>query len=205
MIVLDMIAIMSDQILVHLQPKAVAKKSLEKNEHLFHRGDPVRALFLVMEGCVNLLRYHEDGSPAVLQRSASRSILAEASVFSDHYHCDAVAATQTDILVVPVGVIRDLLDNEPAFARAWARHLSHELQSARKRAEIVSLRTVGARLDAWLTWNDGQLPAKGEWRRLAEEIGVSPEALYRELSSRRHLILQEGRSMKPSSKRAITP
>lgn len=188
-----MIAIMSDQILVHLQPKAVAKKSLEKNEHLFHRGDPVHALFLVMEGCVNLLRYHVDGSPAVLQRSGTRSVLAEASVFSEHYHCDAVAATQTDILVVPIGVVRDLLNNEPAFARAWTRHLSHELQSARKRAEIVSLRTVGARLEAWLTWNDGQLPSKGEWRRLAEEIGVSPEALYRELSGRRHLIPQEDR------------
>ncbi|WP_411755701.1 Crp/Fnr family transcriptional regulator [Sinorhizobium meliloti] len=129
---------MSDQILVYLQTKAVAKKSLEKNEHPFHRDDPVHALFLVTEGCVNLLRYQEDGSPAVLQRSGGRSILAEASVFSDHYHCDAVAATQTSILVVPVGVVRALLNNEPAFAAAWARHLSFELQSARKRAEIVS-------------------------------------------------------------------
>ncbi|MFQ6160826.1 cyclic nucleotide-binding domain-containing protein [Sinorhizobium meliloti] len=108
---------MSDQILVNLQPKAVAKKSLEKNEHLFHRGDPVHALFLATEGCVNLLRYHVDGSRAVLQRSASPTIIAEASVFSDHYHCDAVAATQTDILAVPIGVVRDLLYNEPAFAR----------------------------------------------------------------------------------------
>lgn len=114
-------------------------------------------------------------------------------MFSEHYHCDAMAAAKTHILAVPIGVIRDLLNDEPAFARAWTRHLSHELQSARKRAEIVSLRTVGARLDAWLTWNDGQLPSKGEWRRLAEEIGVSPEALYRELSGRRHLVPQEDR------------
>nr|WP_225169728.1 Crp/Fnr family transcriptional regulator [Ensifer sp. IC4062] len=184
---------MSDQILVHLQPKAVAQKSLDKNEHLFHRGDPVHALFLVTEGCVNLLRYHVDGSPAVLQRSGAPSVLAEASVFSEHYHCEAVAADKTNILAVPIGVVRDLLDNEPAFARAWSRHLAHELQSARKRAEILSLRAVGARLDAWLTWNDGQLPSRGEWRRLAEEIGVSPEALYRELSGRRHLVLQEVR------------
>jgi hypothetical protein len=29
------------------------------------------------------------------------------------------------------------------------------------------------------------LPPKGEWKSVAEQIGVSPEALYRELSRRR--------------------
>lgn len=182
-----MIAIMFEEILVHLERKAVAKRWFEKNEHLFHRGDPVLALFLVSEGSVNLIRYQEDGRPAVLQRSEDLSILAEASVFADHYHCDAVAAKKTNVLVIPIAAVRELLEHDAAFARAWAKHLSQELQSARKRAEIASLRTVRARLEAWLTWNEDDLPTKGGWRGLAEELGISPEALYRELSSRRSL------------------
>ena len=108
-------------------------------------------------------------------------------MFSGHYHCDAIAVVATAVMAVPVREVRRWLNQDHVFALEWTKHLSWELQSARKRAEIISLRTVGARLDAWLTWNDGDLPPKGEWRRLAEEIHVSPEALYREISRRRLL------------------
>ncbi|KOF17280.1 cAMP-binding protein [Ensifer adhaerens] len=177
-----MIAIMSAKIITHLLPKAVARKSFAKREHLFHGGDPVRVLFLVANGCVHLVRYQADGNPAILQRATSETILAEASLFSERYHCDAVATTTTEALLVPIGDVRSLLEHDAAFAAEWMAHLSRELQSARKRAEIATLKTVGARLSAWLAWNDGELPPKGQWRGVADEIGVSAEALYREIS-----------------------
>jgi CRP-like cAMP-binding protein len=182
---MNMIAIMSNEILAFLRPKAVAHRSFERNEHLFHRGDPVQVIFVVIGGCANLIRYQEHGSPAILQRATPGTVLAEASLFAEHYHCDAIAATAMEAVAVPIGEVRRLLSDDRVFALEWTRHLSRELQSARKRAEIISLRTVGARLDAWLIWNDGELPTKGEWRRMAEEIAVSPEALYREISRRR--------------------
>jgi hypothetical protein len=46
------------------------------------------------------------------------------------------------------------------------------------------MKTVAARLDAWIEWN-GELPPKGEWISLAAELAVSPEALYREIGRRR--------------------
>jgi uncharacterized protein YjiS (DUF1127 family) len=46
----------------------------------------------------------------------------------------------------------------------------------------MSLKTVKAKLDAWLAWNDGKLPLKGTWKQLADDIGVSREALYREVA-----------------------
>lgn len=182
---------MYEKIIDHLRPRAVASKSFEKGEHLFHRDDPVRALFLITAGCVHLIRYQTDGSAAVSQRSGPGTVLAEASVFSGHYHCDAVATTTTVAMLVPIAEARRLLDHDPTFARAWATHLSRELQNARKRAEIVALRTVSARLDAWITWNDGRLPRKGDWKALADEIAVSPEALYREMSRRRRSYLTQ--------------
>lgn len=145
----------------------------------------MRVMFLVTDGCANLVRYQEDGRPAVLQRARRGTVLAEASVFSDQYHCDAVAAMATEVVVVAIGDIQRLLNEDHVFALKWSRHLSNELQHTRKHAEILSLRTVAARLDAWLTRSDGDLPAKCEWRRLAEENAVSPEALYREISRRR--------------------
>jgi hypothetical protein len=49
----------------------------------------------------------------------------------------------------------------------------------------VSLKTVAERLDAWLALHDDGLPPKGQRLRVASEIGVTPEALYRELARRR--------------------
>ena len=48
----------------------------------------------------------------------------------------------------------------------------------------MSLWTVSERLDFWLAWNEGAMPKRGLWKGVAEEIGVSPEALYWELAAR---------------------
>ena len=84
-----------------------------------------------------------------------------------------------------VNKIRALLLRSPEFSEAWARHLAHEAQKARLKAEILSLKTVAARLDAWIISNDGHVPGKGEWKAVASQIGVSPEALYREIAKHR--------------------
>jgi CRP-like cAMP-binding protein len=181
---LDMIEIMSNLIFDYLRPKAAASKSFEKGETLFHRGDAIHMLFLVAEGYVHLMRFQADGKSAVLQRAGPMTVLAEASVFSERYHCDAIAMMAGRALLVPMTTLRQLLAREPEFARAWMGHVSGELQKVRTRAEILALRSVGAKLDAWTAFNDGQLPPKGHWKSLAEEIGVSPEALYRELAKR---------------------
>jgi CRP-like cAMP-binding protein len=76
------------------------------------------------------------------------------------------------------------LRNEPDFAQAWAAHLAREIQIMRFRSEVLSLKTVASRLDAWLAWQ-GELPLKGQWKEVANQIGVSPEALYREMAKRR--------------------
>ena len=47
------------------------------------------------------------------------------------------------------------------------------------------MRRLSDRLDAWLMMNLGKLPSKGGWLPLAAELGVTPEALYRELARRR--------------------
>lgn len=181
---LNMIEIMSNLIFDYLRPKAVASKNVEKGETLFHRGDPIHMLFLVAEGYVHLMRFQAHGNSAVLQRAGPMTVLAEASVFSDRYHCDAIATTTGRVLLVPMMTMRQLLEREPVFARGWMSHVSGELQKVRTRAEILALRSVGSRLDAWTAFNDGELPPKGQWKNLAEEIGVSPEALYRELAKR---------------------
>lgn len=176
-----MIAIMSD-LIPRLASISMSEKTIDVGTFLFLQGDPVHVLHIVRTGTVHLVRHQPYGATAVLQRATEDKILAEASVYSDTYHCDGLAVSPARILLVPVVDVKRLLEADGCFANLWAAYLARELQATRKRAEIMSLKTVKARLDAWLAWNDGGLPAKGAWKRLADDIGVSPEALYREIA-----------------------
>ncbi len=153
-------------------------------DSLFRLGDPVRRLHLIRSGIVHLVRHHEDGSALILQRARAGSILAEASSYSARYHCDARAETSTVTSALSRTDVREALVERPELSEAWASYLAREVQRARLQAEILSLKTVAARLDAWIAWH-GALPAKGQWSLVALEIGVSPEALYREIANRR--------------------
>jgi len=180
-----MIAIMSKALLERFLELAQRKRELAAGEVLFRAGDPVRSLFLVSSGDVRLVRALPHGIQLTLQRAGAGAILAEASLFASRYHCDAVAAEPSVLRTVPLRRVETMLRDDPEFARAWARHLAHEVQHARAHAEILSLKLVSERIDAWAAIQDGVLPPKGRWRELASEIGVTPEALYRELAKRR--------------------
>lgn len=153
-------------------------------EPLFHLGDPVQLVHIVRTGVVHLIRHQDDGPPLVLQRAGPGSILAEASVYSTRYHCDARVETAATIWAVSRGDLRKRLAESPDFSNAWAEHLAQEVHCARFRAELLTLKTVAARLNAWIAMS-GALPHKGQWLNVALEIGVSHEALYRELAKRR--------------------
>jgi CRP-like cAMP-binding protein len=180
-----MIVIMSSALVSTLSRLKGRKQELAANDVLFRVGDPVLSLFLVADGALRLTRTLPQGFQLTLQRAGPGAILAEASLFADTYHCDASAAEDSLLRVVPVRRIRAALRDDPELASALARDLAHQLHRARAHAEILSLKTVAKRVDAWMALNDGSLPAKGRWLQIASEIGVTPEALYRELARRR--------------------
>ena len=159
--------------------------TFEAGTCLFRHGDEVSVLHLVEDGEAHPVRHRADGGALVLQRALPNTVLAEASVFSKRYLCDGVAVRPTRTLAIVRSAVRRLLAEHPGFANAWTVHLSRELQSTRLRAEILSLNTVRERLEAWIGWNGEGLPTNGTWKAVANEIGTSPEALYRELARRR--------------------
>ena len=172
-------------VLERLRELDSTERTFETGVRLFRVGDKVSVLHLIEDGEAHLVRHRTDGGALVLQRALANTVLAEASVFSARYHCDGVAARPTRTLAIAAPAVRRLLAEDPGFAASWAYQLSRELQSTRLRAEILSLRTVRERLEAWIGWNGERLPGGATWKAVANEIGTSPEALYRELARRR--------------------
>jgi CRP-like cAMP-binding protein len=157
---------------------------LAPGETLFLAGKEVTDIFMVRAGRVHLQRHTTEGAYMVLQDAGPGAVVAEASAYSYRYHCDAVAAEESVVAGLPKARFLSALANEPALAENWAALLAGAVQAARLRAEIRSLPKVADRLDAWLGEGNA-LPEKGRWQVVAAELGVTREALYRELSCRR--------------------
>ena len=161
-------------------------RKLEDGGTLFRRDDPVEWAFLVREGRVSLRRPLQDGGLLTLHMADAGELVAEASLFADHYHCDAVADTATTVSLLPKAQVLSDLENAAASDRLAIRafeRTAKELQKMRTRIEIMRLRKVSDRLDAYLELYAP--PDAGGWVHVADWIGVSPPALYRELAKRR--------------------
>lgn len=177
-----MISVMSDDLELIFAPGLLHR--WPDGATLFHAGDVPKALFRVARGRVLLRRSLDDGAVIALKDSGSGDVVAEASVYATRYHCSAVAAVKTEARALPLAAFRACNARDLVLAAGWVAHLTRTVQYARFRIELRSLPTVRARLDAWLS--DGRtLPDKGHMQDVAAEIGVSREALYRQLSRRR--------------------
>jgi len=178
-----MIAIMFNDIQLLLHGLDRRPLAFEPGETVFRQGDPVRHIFFVTGGAIDLVRHQASGGSIVLQHAGADTILAEASIDSETYHCAAVAVSSSTAWAITKREFLSRLTQNPKLALALIRRLAHELQNARFHTEVLSMRTVAERLDAWIAWR-GALPPKGQWVRLAAELGVSPESLYREIAKR---------------------
>lgn len=174
-----MIAIMSDVWSPVFED--ASERVLDTGAILFHRGDPVQHLFLVREGRVALRRALADGGLLTLHIAGPGEVVAPASLWAKATHCDAVCETDVHLAIRSADEVRGLLGASPATS-ALAQ-ASREVQALRARVEVLRLRRLADRLDAYLDLHGP--PQAGGWVGVADWIGVTPPALYRELARRR--------------------
>jgi CRP/FNR family transcriptional regulator, dissimilatory nitrate respiration regulator len=168
-----------------VEAQARGRIDLGVGEALFRSGDRVARLYLVTAGEVLLERHTPSGVRLVLQRVRAGDVVAEPSVFAETYHCTASSASAVVAALASVETVRSAILSDPASLERLARRFASDVQAARLWAEVLSLRRLSDRLDAWLDLNGSALPARGRWLALAAELAVTPEALYRELARRR--------------------
>ncbi|MGD0142931.1 MAG: Crp/Fnr family transcriptional regulator [Rhizomicrobium sp.] len=160
--------------------------ALGAGQSVFRQGEPIRWLYRVLSGRVRLSRVLARGPEIALARAGAGDVLAEASVFATHYHCDAISEAQSQVHRYPMRDIRNLLKREPESAMAFSSHLAAELMDLRATVEIRAIRRADDRLLAWLRFRSrGNPPAyvgKGMWPGVAKQIGLTGESLYRALA-----------------------
>lgn len=158
------------------------ERHFDRGASVFRRDDRVTHVYYVREGGVALARSLADGGALTLHRVRPGSVVAEASLFSDRYHCDGICEAPARLAVLSRAATLAALAETGRAMTALARS-AREVQALRARVEVMRLKTLRARLDAYLELQGP--PGSGEWVQVADWIGVTPEALYRELARRR--------------------
>ena len=78
-----------------------AVRELAAGDVLFTQGALASAMYAVEAGRMRLVRRTVDGHLAVLHTARANELFAEAALFSDVYHCDAVAAVPSRVRKYP--------------------------------------------------------------------------------------------------------
>jgi len=187
---------LQDLLPVELQ-RLCSSRTCARGDVLFKQGKkPVQFLF-VSHGEVVLQRLGVQGETVILQRTRN-GFVAEASLHSARYHCDAVVTRSGELVSIPMEVIKQALSSDPGFAIRWIAMLNREVKRLRAQCERLSKKGVKDRLMHLIEseGSKGHLALGSGLKSLAAELGVTHEALYRtvaELERSGILVREEGK------------
>lgn len=169
---------------------AASDRKLKSGEALFRLGDKTTGFFEVMTGRVRLARVDRSGREVILHVAGAGDTIAEASLFSPAYHCDAIASTEATVRVYPKPAVLAAFEHDPKAARAFTATLARQVMNLRTRIEQRNIRSARERLRHYLSVNadaDGRtVLLRGTLKDLAAELGLTHEALYRTLAALEH-------------------
>jgi len=160
---------------------------LAPGELLFRQCDRAAAIYKVENGRLRLIRRTIDDHLVILHTARQGEFFADASLFAEAYHCDAVAAVQSRVRVYPKAMVMDALRTDPALAEAFMARLAHQLQELRARMELSNVRSARDRVLQYLRLRAGvhgrSIAVEGQLQDIAAEVGITREALYRTLAA----------------------
>jgi CRP-like cAMP-binding protein len=163
------------------------ERELAAGEILFRQGDRAAAIYRVERGRLRLVRRTLDDHLVILHTARRGEFFAEASLFADAYHCDAVAAAPSRIRVYSKAKVMAALRTEPALAEAFMARLAHQLQDLRARMELRNIRSARERVLQYLRLRAGprgnKIVIEGQLQDIAAEVGMTRETLYRTLAA----------------------
>ena len=191
----------ADAEMLGLEARNLLQRRLAIGDILFRQGDRAEHIFFVEEGRLRLERQLPDGRRIVQQTARAGEFFAEASLFAERYHCDAVARRATIVRIYPRKLVLAAVAADPVGAEGLLASLARQVQQLRHLAEIRRRRGARDRVLMYLEMisdPQGSAVLHDQLQDIAEDLGLTREALYRTLSAmeRDGLLAREGSSIK---------
>jgi CRP-like cAMP-binding protein len=165
---------------------AGVERALEPDETLFRSGQRTVGLYEIVSGRVRLIRVNRSGREAILHGAEAGDTIAEASLFSPTYHCDAVASTAAAVRLYPKAAVLAEFARNPEAARTFMARLAQQVMDLRTRLERRNIHSARDRVRHFLAVNTGPdgraVVLPGTLKELAADLGLTHESLYRTLA-----------------------
>jgi CRP/FNR family transcriptional regulator len=179
---------------------------LEKDDYLFHEGDPSHGFYVVQKGAVNVHRVSVAGKEQVIHVFRTGESFAEAALATETgYPADARALEASQVLLVQKAGFVALLRRHPELALRMLGSMSSHLRVLVGQLEDLMMKDVETRLANWLVKRcpnpDGVGPVHINLpmtkRVLASELGTVSETFSRTLAKFREqaLVSVKGRTL----------
>src|SRR6266853_5293105 len=170
-----------------LDEHALQRRSLARNEMLFRQGDKVTAIYFVEAGGLRLERRTFDGRRLILGVTPADQFFVEAALFSDSFHCDAVATEPSRVRIYPKAALLTTLSADPTSALSFLKLVAHQVFDLRQRLEVMKVRSAADRVMLYFDLNAGPdgrtVTLRSQLQDIASELGLTREAFYRTLAS----------------------
>ncbi|MDH5723736.1 MAG: Crp/Fnr family transcriptional regulator, partial [Alphaproteobacteria bacterium] len=165
-------------------------KKCEKGKILFLHEDPAEYFYIIKSGWVKLFRETLDGAQSISDILPEGNIFGETAVFENNiYPHSAETIEPSEIISVPIKLLKDELENNHAFA---LKILSYMARNRRRQDIEIEHRTVqnaSQRIGCFLlrlakTDHDGTIIIHLPYDKtlIASRLGMQPETFSRALS-----------------------
>lgn len=176
---------------------------------LFNESTRANALYILLQGSVELFSEdHDRRSTIAVIRPIKPIVLT--CIATDVNLLSARTLERSELLLVPLKVVHELINSDAAFARAIMHELAQDLRNTIADFKNDRLRTSVERLAAWILRSDKDAGGTGRFvlpygkRVLASLLGMAPENLSRNLASLTAVgVAVRGRQVSFSDRRAL--
>jgi CRP-like cAMP-binding protein len=154
----------------------------DTGEFLYHEGSQGHCLFAVRRGEIRTVRSHPSGRLIVLERCVAGDLFGLAALAGVTLHGEsAQALCPGEAWRLPRRVVKTLLEEDPAVARALLAIVAQRLQHAQDRLCSFAADDVSARLARTLLATPPHERIETTRRSLGESAGTSVETAIRVL------------------------
>lgn len=184
-----------------LVTEACHQVNVQKNDFVFHRGDPAKGLYVVAVGHIKLSVPAPNGQEKVIEFFGHGDAFGEAFMFLDRpYMVQAQALEDSLLLWVDKYDICTAIGQDSSFAMRMLAGLSVRLHSLVQDIETVNLQNAMQRIIGYLLSQpriEGQMRFPFNKSIIASKLGLTPETLSRLLAqlSAEGLISVEGKGV----------
>lgn len=168
----------------------VREQELIKGTALFHEGEAMDRLYLVLSGWVTLFRDTSTGQRAVIRVFGPGETLAEAALFLDSvFPASGEVAEDARLASIDRIAFEQLLANSPRVATGMIASLAMHLRALTVEVEQLKTRTATERVAAFLLTccpdrqqGDCTFELPYDKSLIAQRLGMQPESLSRTLA-----------------------